>query len=526
MTCTGSYTVTQDDLDDNGGGDGDIDNTATADSAETDPVDDSADVPVSQEPAMTIEKTVTSVENADGSDGGGVVDFAGDVVNYSIVVTNTGNVTLNNVTVDDPLIDDLTCTPGQPSVLAPNESMTCTGSYTATQDDLDSNGGGDGDIDNTATADSAETGPEEDSADAPVVQAPAHTLVKTFLQNPVDVGDIGTFQLVYTNTGNVTLTDIEITDDVKPLLQVQNVSISGAGSCTDTDTNIQTVECSVGSLAPNGSVTVTVEFLAVPLANELVPENGETSGSNYVFYFENGYVLYGSTESGEATLVAPDGTESPADVEGRNQDIYFNVPSGGDGFQLHLSCSEVFVDGYGDLGPTEADDPEWRILAYEVLRFNTNGLFKDCGQVFAPFEVDNEAAAEATPAGGTLTPNPVTATDTLTVLNPAPIEVTRDRFRRGDVEIQYFNTSQDEITIEIIRVEWDDNTVVLDSASYQDGVDLGISGGSPAQASIETVMPARSKDWLKLSFDPAVEPDGLTITIVTSTNATFTYVYP
>ena len=36
-TCTGSYTVTQADIDNNGGGDGDIDNTATADSTGTEP---------------------------------------------------------------------------------------------------------------------------------------------------------------------------------------------------------------------------------------------------------------------------------------------------------------------------------------------------------------------------------------------------------------------------------------------------------------------------------------------------------
>ena len=184
----------------------------------------------------------------------------------------------------------------------------------------------------------------------------------------------------------------------------------------------------------------------------------------------------------------------------------------------------MFIDGYGDLGPTAEDDPEWRILAYEVLRFNTNGLFKDCGQIFAPFELDNVAEASATPAGGTLTPNPITAADTVTVINIAPIEITRERVRRGDVEIQYFNTSYEDIEIDIIRVEWTDDSV-LESASYKDGVDLGISGGSPAQASISTIMPDRSKDWLKLSFDSGDAPDGLTVTIVTSTGATLTYVF-
>ena len=52
--------MTQADIDNNGGGDGDIDNTATADSDQTGPVTDSAAVPLAQSPALTIEKTVSS----------------------------------------------------------------------------------------------------------------------------------------------------------------------------------------------------------------------------------------------------------------------------------------------------------------------------------------------------------------------------------------------------------------------------------------------------------------------------------
>ncbi len=54
--------MTQADIDNNGGGDGDIDNTATADSDQTEPVTDSAAVPLAQSPALTIEKTVTAVD--------------------------------------------------------------------------------------------------------------------------------------------------------------------------------------------------------------------------------------------------------------------------------------------------------------------------------------------------------------------------------------------------------------------------------------------------------------------------------
>ncbi len=540
MSCFGEYTVTQDDIDTQGGGDGDIDNTAVADSEETEPVDDSEEVPVDYEPALEIVKTASSITSTDGAVGETSVDAAGDQINYTITVENTGNVTLTNVVVDDPLIDDAGPLSGPASGdddgdgdLDVGETWVYEASYTVTQDDLDAGGNidldGDGNndaINNEACVDTDQTPEACDEDDVTVDQEPAHELEKTFAEDEVGVGETSSFTLEYTNTGNVTLTDIEITDDVQPLLQVQEPYTTGgdaAVDCPDPDSNPQTVTCEVAELAPGESVTITVDFLALPLANEIVGDNGETSGANYVFYFENGYVLYGSTQSGDATLVDPAGNETDADVEGRNQDIYFNVPFGGDGFQLHLSCSEVFIDGFGDTGPTAADDPEWRILAYEVLRFNTNGLFKDCGQVFAPFEVENSATATATPPAGT-TLDPATASDTVTIINIAPIEVTRERVRRGDVEIQYFNTSQADISLDIIRVEWSDGDV-LESASYQDGVDLNLSGGSPAQADISTILDARSKDWLKLSFASGGLPDDLSITIVTETNATFTYVY-
>jgi hypothetical protein len=57
--------------------------------------------------------------------------------------------------------------------LAPGASEVYNTSYELTQADLDSQGGGDGDIDNTATADSNETGPVYASAEVPLVFGPA-----------------------------------------------------------------------------------------------------------------------------------------------------------------------------------------------------------------------------------------------------------------------------------------------------------------------------------------------------------------
>jgi hypothetical protein len=46
------------------------------------------------------------------------------------------------------------------------------GAHTVTQAEIDSNGGGDGVLDNTATADSNETGPDTDDASVPVARNP------------------------------------------------------------------------------------------------------------------------------------------------------------------------------------------------------------------------------------------------------------------------------------------------------------------------------------------------------------------
>ncbi|MGB0764812.1 MAG: SdrD B-like domain-containing protein, partial [Luminiphilus sp.] len=186
FTYTGTYTVQQSDIDDNGGGDGDIDNTASVVSTEiTTPQTDSTETPITQLPAYTILKTVTDV---DGQGASGVVDAAGDVISYSIVITNTGNLSITNVVMDDPLLSGangtLITTPVESgtvdSILSVGETFTYTGTYTVQQSVIDDNGGGDGDIDNIASVVSGEiTTPQTSSTETPITQAPAYTIVKS-----------------------------------------------------------------------------------------------------------------------------------------------------------------------------------------------------------------------------------------------------------------------------------------------------------------------------------------------------------
>ena len=102
------------------------------------------EVPLVYDPKIAIDKVFLNVS---GGDGDALADAVGDVLNYAVQVTNTGNVTLTGVTVVDPLtgqnISGVT--------LAPGANQTFNTSYTLTQADLDGAGhaGGDHDIDNT-----------------------------------------------------------------------------------------------------------------------------------------------------------------------------------------------------------------------------------------------------------------------------------------------------------------------------------------------------------------------------------------
>ena len=228
QTFNTSYTLTQADLDGAGhaGGDHDIDNTATASSNETGETQASStvEVPLVYDPKIAIDKVFLNVS---GGDGDALADAVGDVLNYTVQVTNTGNVTLTGVTVVDPLtgqnISGVT--------LAPGANQTFNTSYTLTQADLDGAGhaGGDHDIDNTATASSNETGETQASStvEVPLTPGPAIAIDKEFVnvngnvgEQADSVGDVLNYAVTVTNTGNVTLTGVTVVDP----LTGQNIS--------------------------------------------------------------------------------------------------------------------------------------------------------------------------------------------------------------------------------------------------------------------------------------------------------------
>jgi uncharacterized repeat protein (TIGR01451 family) len=223
-TYTGTYTAQQSDINNNGGGDGDIDNTATAHTTQQPTnLSSSTETPIDRNPAYSILKTVTDV----GGDGAaGHVNAAGDVISYHIVVSNNGNVDLTGTSVIDALLTGpngtLSAVSGDTTdvgTLNVGEVWTLNGTYTAQQSDIDNNGGGDGDIDNTATVQSDELADQSSSTATPIDRIIGLALVKsgTWMDGPeadgfADAGEHISYVFHVTNTGNVTQTNVQVGD--------------------------------------------------------------------------------------------------------------------------------------------------------------------------------------------------------------------------------------------------------------------------------------------------------------------------
>jgi LPXTG-site transpeptidase (sortase) family protein len=241
LVANNVYTLTQADIDS-----GSRPNTATAtgkDPANSDATDqDTQTTTLVQIPAHTTTKTETSTGPY----------AVGDTISYNIVVTNTGNVTLTGVTASDSSAVLGTCTPAQPATLAPRASMTCPASHVVTQADVDS-----GSYVNTATGDSDQTTPSTDTVTVTFAQNPAINIAKTPPTRTILSGDTANFTLTVTNTGNVTLSGVTVTD------AQCTTGPTYTGGDTNNDSLLQLTEtwtysCSVSNVTANFTNTANV----------------------------------------------------------------------------------------------------------------------------------------------------------------------------------------------------------------------------------------------------------------------------
>ncbi|PPF91165.1 hypothetical protein C5C05_15885, partial [Clavibacter michiganensis] len=238
-TATATYVLTQADIDA-----GEVTNSATATGTPpgntpppTSPPSDTR-IPGTQTPSLSI------VKSADP----GSIAKAGETVDYSFVITNTGNVTMTDLMVNETQFSGtgaVTAISYPTRTLAPGASTTATASYVATQADVDA-----GSITNTATAtgtppSGVPTTSDPSSAIVTAGAAPGLTMTKS--ANPTAVSKAGetiTYSFLFTNTGNTTLTNITVNE----------TSFSGTGELSPIDYPTRT-------LAPGATTTATATYV-------------------------------------------------------------------------------------------------------------------------------------------------------------------------------------------------------------------------------------------------------------------------
>ena len=210
VTATATYTVTEQDI-----VNGTFTNNVTVTFSGvddkftgTDTVDELEDA----NPHMTITKTTVGAEE-------GHIYKLNDVINYKITATNDGNLTLTNVKVEDALTGNVGENAFTIDILAPGEAQTFDVRYVVTENDVL-----EGKVINNATGtatdptdpDESKTpvtpGEKEDPIETP---NPSLAVVKTSDKTGVvKLGETITYTITVTNNGNVTINDIEVTDEL------------------------------------------------------------------------------------------------------------------------------------------------------------------------------------------------------------------------------------------------------------------------------------------------------------------------
>lgn len=310
---TGSYVVSQADIDR-----GYFTNIATVAGTAVNSAlasdSDTLTVDATQNPAFDLVKTSTTDPNT--------FSEVGDELTYEILLSNTGNITLNNITVGDSLTGDVWFI----NTLSPADSELFTTSYFVTQEDLDA-----GRVENRAYAivPGLDTlGVSTDDVDEEIINAnQLFTLAVTKTVDEVDyvyAGDTLSYTIVLENTGNVNLLNITVDDTLSASTDFLQADNGGSYSATE-----HTVSWFVDQLSPGQVLSYEIQVVVDAAV-------------------ENGTLIFNkaTTESAQTFLVESDPTEL----------IALQLP----GLQLvslnHVACfgeqnGSIVVDVEGGLAP-------------------------------------------------------------------------------------------------------------------------------------------------------------------------------
>jgi uncharacterized repeat protein (TIGR01451 family) len=234
---------------------------------------------VEHDPNIHVEKTASTA----------TLPAGGGSVTYTYVVTNTGNVPLTDVAVSDNKCSPVTYSSGDTNdddILDQDESWTfnCTTTITETTTNTGVATGHDGETKVTDDDDATVT------VEQPVLAAAIH-IEKTVLPLtlPAGGGDV-TYTYVVSNTGDLPLTNVAVTDD------------NGTPGTTSDDFG---VDCPKTTLAVDESMTCTAAVTGTDTTTTNIATASGTAGETTV----------SDTDDATVTVAAPGGgVEAETDV--------------------------------------------------------------------------------------------------------------------------------------------------------------------------------------------------------------------
>ncbi|MEZ5371684.1 MAG: SdrD B-like domain-containing protein [Microthrixaceae bacterium] len=232
----------------------------------------------------------------------GPVIVDGGSVGYDIIVTNTGPTTLTNVTVTDPLAAGCARSLG---TLPSGQSTR----YSCTVNNVDK-----GFVNTASVEGTPPAGPKVNDTDDEEVKVTSIDLVKTATNSPVAAGDAATFEISVTNTGDVELTNLELTDVIAPdcdrTFAVLGVGANETFQCSLADvagdfTNVATVMADTAdgpNVADTDDAPVRVLIPGISIEKEVctLPGGCEADGAGWA---ENASLASGSDVDWRLTVV-------------------------------------------------------------------------------------------------------------------------------------------------------------------------------------------------------------------------------
>lgn len=240
-TCTGSYGLTQADVDQ-----GAV--TLTVAAAATTVTPAHSVLSATSSPALSVTIAATAALTSALAVSPTTVDTVGEVVHLSMLVTNSGALTVGSmgVVVDsfpsDSVAPVFSC-PG--SALAPAQSQTCTASYTITQTDLD-RGGVNVTVHPVGTTTGSNSPVAGTAKSATVLTAgdAALTILASALPPTASsAGSAVSYTVTVTNGGTISVRDAAVVVE----------SFTGSGAHPS-------FSCPTGTIAPNASVNCHADY--------------------------------------------------------------------------------------------------------------------------------------------------------------------------------------------------------------------------------------------------------------------------